>query len=89
MANSPQARKRAVQEITRRNRNMSQRSDMRTAIKNVLKAINAKDATAAQTAFRLATKKIDTLAGRNVIHPNSADRLKSRLNKRVKAAAAA
>ena len=88
MANSPQARKRAIQEIKRRARNLSQRSEMRTAIKSVLKAVSANDKSAAATAFKAATKKIDTLANKNVIHANKAARIKSRLNKRVKGAAA-
>ena len=41
MANSPQARKRAEQAVTRRERNMAQRSLVRTHIKKVQKAIAA------------------------------------------------
>ena len=41
MANSPQARKRARQAEDRRQRNMAQRSTLRTFIKKVIKAIRA------------------------------------------------
>ncbi len=87
MANSPQARKRARQAIKRRLNNLSQKSEMRTALKKVLKAIANKELSAAQTSFKLASKEIDTLAGRGVIHPNKASRLKSRLNTKVRALA--
>ena len=87
MANSPQARKRARQAIKRRLHNLSQKSEMRTAIKKVLKAIESKELAASQAAFKAATKEIDILAGRNLIHPNKAARLKSRLNAKIKALA--
>jgi small subunit ribosomal protein S20 len=85
VANSPQARKRARQALKRRLHNLSQKSEMRTALKKVLKAVENKDLEAARASFKVATKEIDTLAGRNVIHTNKADRLKSRLNAKVKA----
>lgn len=84
MANSPQARKRARQNIKRRSNNISQKSEMRTAFKKVLKAISDKDAKAAEAGLKVAVKKIDTLAGKNIIPLNRAARLKSRLNTKVK-----
>lgn len=88
MANSPQARKRARQAIKRRLNNLSQKSEMRTTIKKVLKTIENKELDKAQAAYQEAIKKIDILAGRDIIHPNKAARLKSRLNARIRAAAA-
>lgn len=44
MANSPSAKKRAKQAEKRRSHNASLRSMVRTYIKNVVKAIDAKDA---------------------------------------------
>jgi len=85
VANSPQARKRARQAIKRRLNNLSQKSEMRTALKKVLKAIADKDLPEAQVSFKAATKEIDTLAGRGIIHPNKAARLKTRLNTKIKA----
>lgn len=88
MANSPQARKRARQAIKRRLNNLSQKSEMRTAIKKVLKTIENKELDKLPAVHLEAVKKIDILAGRDLIHANKAARLKSRLNARVKAAAA-
>ena len=51
MANSPSAKKRAKQAEKRRSHNASLRSMVRTYIKNVVKAINAKDHELAKTAF--------------------------------------
>ena len=49
MANSKQARKRAIQAVARNKHLSAQRSRYRTAIKNVRKAILAGDKAAAQT----------------------------------------
>ena len=43
MANTAQARKRARQSVSRRERNMALRSKLRTFVKNVVKAIDLKD----------------------------------------------
>jgi small subunit ribosomal protein S20 len=88
VANSPQARKRARQAIKSRLHNLSQKSEMRTAIKKVLKLIESKELANLTASYQEAVKKIDILAGRGLIHANKAARLKSRLNARVKAAAA-
>lgn len=87
MANSAQARKRARQAVRNRERNVAQRSYMRTTVKNVLKAVNAGDKTAAEAAFKIATPTLDKAARKNLIHANKAARLKSRLVKRIKAMA--
>lgn len=87
MANSPQARKRARQLVTRRDRNMAQRSLVRTRIKQVQKAIASGDQTAAQAAFATAVPIIDRMAGKDKIHKNKAARHKSRLNAQIKALA--
>jgi small subunit ribosomal protein S20 len=82
MANSAQARKRARQANVRRDHNMSQRSELRTAIKNVRKAILAGDKQAAQSIFVQAQTTIDSIADKNIIHKNKAARHKSRLSVR-------
>ena len=89
MANTPQAKKRARQAEKRRAHNASRRSMMRTEIKKVLKAVEAKDKTVAQEAYRRATSIIDRLARKGIVHPNAASRYKSRLNARVRAVASA
>ncbi len=89
MANSAQARKRALQAVTRRERNVAQRSLVRTHIKKVQKAIAAGDATEAQAVFKAAVPIIDRMAGKGQIHRNKAARHKSRLNAQIKAMASA
>ena len=85
MANSAQARKRARQAEVNRKRNASQRSMLRTYIKNVVKAIEAGDAAAAQAAYTKAVPVIDKSAGKGLIHKNKAARHKSRLSQHLRA----
>lgn len=89
MANSPQARKRARQNDKRRTHNASQRSMVRTYLKRVYAAIEAKDLEAAKTAFTEAMPVIDRMADKGLIHKNKAARHKSRMNAHIKALAAA
>ena len=84
MANSPQARKRAKQNVVRRLLNHSQRSAVRTAIKKLDAAIEAGDQDAAKNAFQTSASMIDKATIKGLHHKNRAARLKSRLNKRVK-----
>ena len=88
MANSPQARKRAKQNTVRRLRNHSQRAAVRTAIKKLDAAIEANDAESAKAAYLASVSIIDKATIKGLHHKNRAARLKSRLNKKVKAIAA-
>ena len=85
MANSPSARKRARQAEGRRQHNASLRSMVRTSIKKVVKAIDAKDVEAAKVAYTAAVPVIDRMADKGIIHKNKAARHKSRLNAQIKA----
>ena len=85
MANSAQATKRARQAENNRQRNASQRSMLRTAIKKVVVAIDAGDADAAKAAYTAAVPLIDRMAGKGLIHANKAARHKSRLNQHIRA----
>lgn len=87
MANSPQARKRARQAVTRRALRIGQRSEIRTSIKKVLAAIESGDAAKAKETYLAAVPIIDRLADKGVIHKNKAARHKSRLAAHVKAMA--
>ncbi len=89
MANSPSARKRAKQAEKRNSHNASLRSMVRTYIKNVIKAVEAKDLAKAQEAYTKAVPVIDRMADKGILHKNKAARHKSRLNQKVKALAAA
>ena len=76
-------------EIAERNRqrNVAVKSEMKTRIKTAVAAINKPDTDAAPVTVT-AISSIDRAAKKGVIHPNKAARLKSRLQKRVNAAAA-
>lgn len=87
MANTAQARKRARQAADHRERNIAQRSLVRTHIKKVQKAIAAGDLASAQDAFKNAVPVIDRMAGKDQIHGNKAARHKSRLNAQIKSMA--
>ncbi len=87
MANTAQARKRARQSEQRRQHNASLRSELRTAIKKVRKAIAAGDKAGATAAFRESSSVVDRIADKKIIHKNKAARHKSRLAAQVKAMA--
>ena len=66
-------------------RNASARSMVRSAIKKVVKAIEAKDKAAAVAAYQAAEPVMDRHASRGLIHKNKASRHKSRLSAHIKA----
>lgn len=83
MPHSKQAKKRVRQSEERRDHNRSMRSSMRTAVKNVETAVEAKDQGQAKTALVSAMTRIDRCANRRIIHPNNASRKKSSLARLV------
>ena len=85
VANSAQSKKRARQAEVRRQRNASQRSAMRTAIKKTISAIQGGDQAVATAAYASAVPIIDRAVTHGLIHKNKASRHKSRLNAAVKA----
>ncbi len=87
MANTAQAKKRARQNAKRRMHNMALRSQYRTAVKKVRKAVLAGDKAAAQAVFQEAMSIIDSIADKNIVHKNKAARHKSRLSAAIKAMA--
>lgn len=88
MANSAQSRKRARQALKQRAHNASLRTAFRTAVKKVLKAVEAGDKVAAQVTYSESVKVIDRIADKGVFHKNKAARHKSRLAAKIKAMAA-
>ena len=84
MANTAQAKKRARQAEIHRARNTGQRTELRTRIKKVRTAVEAKDKSAAQQAFREAASIIDRLAGKGLVLKNTAARYKSSLNQQLR-----
>ena len=79
MANIKSARKRAKQAVERREHNMSLRTEVRTAIKNVKKAVAAGNKDNAAKALRASQRVIDRIVAKGILHRNAGDRHKSRL----------
>lgn len=89
MANIKSAIKRARQNPKHRKHNASMRSMLRTHIKNVVRAIEAKQVEEARAALKKAQPVIDKAVGKGLIHKNKAARHMSRLSAHVKALGAA
>ena len=87
MANIQSAKKRARQAEMRNMRNTSQRSMLRSSIRKVVKAIEAKDKAGAEAAYKAAEPVLDRYASRGLIQRNKAARHKSRLAAHIKAIA--
>lgn len=85
MANIRSAKKRARQAAVARIQNTAQRSMFRTLIRNVIKAIEAKDKPKAEAAYKDMVPVLDRYAAKGMIHKNKAARHKSRLTERIKA----
>ena len=87
MANIKSQIKRNRQNEARRLRNKAVSSELKTRLKNAVKAADtgADDVADKQ---RLAQKRIDMAAAKGVIHKNAAARKKSRLAKRIARAGA-
>lgn len=88
MPNSASAKKSMRKAEVRRIRNRSARSALRTVLKKCRTAAAGEDAAVAQSAFRLAVKKLDQAAAHHLIHKNVAARTKSRLSRLLKKTAA-
>ena len=85
MANTAQARKRARQSVKVNAHNAALRSTLRTAIKKVIKAVEAGDKAVAAAAYTENVAVIDRIADKKIIHKNKAARHKSRLATAIKA----
>ena len=87
MANTDSARKRSRQAEKQRRHNASLRSTLRSALKDVNKAIVAGDKDVAKQALNRSTSIVDRIADKKIIHKNKAARHKSRLSAAIKAMA--
>ena len=85
MANTAQARKRARQSEKTRQHNASLKSQLRSAIRKVRKAVAAGDKAAARLEFQAQQAVIDRIADKKVVHKNTAARNKTRLAQAIKA----
>ena len=84
MANIKSSRKSARQAIVRRAHNVTLRTEVRSAIKNVEKAIAGGDKAAAAAALEKSRSVIDRVAAKGILHRNAAARQKSRLAQAIK-----
>ena len=83
MKKNKSAMKRARQGEKSRLRNAHVKSTMKTNIKKVLVALQGKDKSGLQQAFKEAVICVDKAASKGVIHKNNAARRVSRLAKKV------
>lgn len=85
MPNIKSQKKRAMTNLKRNAAVSSEKSALKTAIKNVRKAIEAGDKAAATSALNVAYAKLDTAVSNGIHHANYAKRQKSRLSQAVNA----
>lgn len=83
MANHASSEKRNRQRIVRTVRNRAVTSAVRTLVKRVRTAIDAKDTAAAKKALLDATVALDSAASKGVYHHKAASRVVSRLSSAV------
>jgi small subunit ribosomal protein S20 len=88
LANHPSALKRARQNQKRRLRNRAIASSIKTQVKKVLAAVDAKNVEEAAKQFRAAASILHKAVSKGVIHRNKASRKISRLARKVQKLAA-
>jgi len=89
MPNIKSAKKRLRQDVVRQLRNRSAKSEIRTLARKVLDSVKAGNIAEAESGLRIASKRIDQVSGKGVIHKNAAARRKSRLSAAIVRAKAA
>jgi small subunit ribosomal protein S20 len=85
MANTPQSKKRARQNLARFEVNKARRSRIRTHLRAVEEAIASGNADAAKAALKAAEPELMRGVTKGVLHKNTAARKMSRLSGRVRA----
>ena len=85
---NPSALKAHRQNVQRRSRNRDNRSALRTGLKAIRAALNAGKIDEAKALLSAATSLVDKMAGKGIIHRNTAGRYKSRLSARFEKASA-
>ena len=83
MANMKNAEKRILVNAKKHTRNNNYSASMKTAIKNVEKAVKNNDKEKANENLKIAIKRIDKATSKKVISKNTNARNKSRLTKKV------
>ncbi len=85
MARSLSSRKAHRQSLKRAERNKARRTVLKTSVRKVRDAIQARDSETAEKTYRQAVKVLDRGANRKTVHRNTAARRKSRLAKQINA----
>lgn len=83
MANIKSAIKRAKTNEIRRERNIAQKSAMRTSIKKFMTAVEAQNKEEATATLAETTRSLNKAASKGLIHKNAASRKISRLTKKM------
>ena len=85
MANIKSAKKRVLVSAKKEARNKAIKSNVKTVVTNVEKAVAAGDKEAAQSALKIAQVAIPKAKSKGILHANNAARKVSRLTKAVNA----
>jgi len=85
LANIKSAKKRVVVSAKKAARNKAIRSNVKTVVTNVEKAVASGDKAAAESALKVATVAIPKACSKGILHANNAARKVSRLTKAVNA----
>ena len=89
MASHDSALKAHRQNIERREHNRKMRTRLRRALRDIRAAIDTGDAASVKDALRTTISLVDKMAGKGLIHRNTAGRYKSRLATRISKKSAA
>jgi small subunit ribosomal protein S20 len=79
VANIKSQLKRIKTNEVRRQRNLSQRTSLKTAVRRFREAAESGDREAAEAALRKASRELDVAASKGVIHKNQAANRKSKM----------
>ncbi|MFJ3957813.1 30S ribosomal protein S20 [Arthrobacter sp. NPDC090010] len=85
MANIKSQKKRILTNEKARQRNVAVKSELKTVVKTVNEAIEAGNKEAAESAVKVANRKLDKAVSKGVIHKNNAANRKSAISKKVSA----
>ncbi len=83
MASHDSALKAHRQSVERRDQNRQMRTRLRRALRDIRAAIDDRDSESVKDALRNTVSLVDKMAGKGLIHRNTAGRYKSRLASRV------
>lgn len=71
------------QNVKRREHNRQMRSKLRTSLRDIRASLDASDLDGAKSALKQTVSLVDKMAGKGIIHRNTAGRYKSRLSARL------